>query len=832
MLQPRKTASHVHAARSRADRGVSTVGASWFVLLLLLTLFCFAWYIDSSMRMQDDSRERLRQDQQLAARKDRTEYEKAKLKALSQIIGVTSALPTLPGAADDGGGSNASRVKDLKTFAADVAKYAQPIFDRGAPSSKHKPDFYLKRVLDEDGMVPPKTPVLGVTYDEEAYRAASDRKTAGLAVMTELRKLFSTPFGGETSDAKNATDGEMAIKFRDLRAQWETLYDAVARNVNGDDAIAEQKAIDATRTVGAGDAWAPTISLLEIVQQISIKYADLQLDTERLRAAWEIAQGGVEAPENAAWNDLRRAARVLQTGDKAGWDQVLAEARRVEREALKTALGAAYGAAGVGDEQVDAFVAARRAQQPAELVLSMLDAKAPEAASDVTPKPFAPLGDDESRALEAARRDRDERDAEMRRVESQLGWTEGKERIGRKLDLHVDRLAQIERYGRLSSFFTEKLGSEETYSYSTEGYRSYLTERANALKSGLQRVLEGLRSEASAFDERYAATFAANAGLPADLYTDPNERKTASVGGEAKDTAEAYALPFGAARGASDLDTVVKTGIGDLSKVVELAKAETAALDAKRSGEIEPATQKTEKSVRDRGQRLGGLLVSDSIETVFPDVAKGQVLQAPPSPVSSVRVVDGATQSAVAFIDLDAGDNLRPGVSFFVVEPLPLGAKRVKAVAVVDRIGAEGEPSRVQLAYMPGIDPLTHAVVRGDLIENAVFNANYRRNVVIVAPDGESYSALAVQDILGKLNFSFQDAIDENTDMVILTGSRRDSLRAMAPTEEGEGGDEKPWFQENPLFQEAERRGLNVFFFEDDVRVRVPSVPRLSGGAR
>ncbi|MBK9383352.1 MAG: hypothetical protein IPN34_00805 [Planctomycetes bacterium] len=826
MLQPRKTASPSHA-----ERGVSTVGASWFVLLLLLTLFCFAWYLDSTMRLQEDSRERLRQDQQLAARKDRTEYRKAQLKALSQVIGARSALPTLPGAPDEGG-TTATRVKDLKAFAEDLAKYAQPIFDRGTPSSKHKPDFYLKRLFDEDGMIPPKSPVLGVSYDEEAYRAASDKKTAGLAVMTELRKLFSTPFGGETSDAKNATDGELAIKFRDLRAQWATLYDAVARNVTGDDAVSEQKAIDATRSAGAGDAWAPTISLIEIMQQISLKYADLQLDTERLRAAWEVAHGGVEAPADAAWNDLRRAARVLQTGDKAGWDQKLAEARQAEREALKTALGAAYGAAGVGDEQVDAFVAARLAMQPAELVLSMLDGKAPEAGAEVTPKPFAPLSDAESQALEAARRDFAERDSEMKRVEGQLGWSDGKPRLGRRLDLHVDRLAQIERYGRVASFFTEKRGESETYAFSTEGYRVYLGERANALKSGFQRVLEDLRREAVAFDERYATTFAANAGLPEDLYTDPNERKTASVGGEAKDTAEAYALPFGAARGSADLDAVVKTGIGDLTKVVELAKAETAALDTKRTGEIEPATQKTEKSVRDRGQRLAGLLVSDAIETVFPDVAKGQVLQAPAGPVASVRVSGSGSLSAVAFIDLDAGDNLRPGMTFFVVEPLPLGAKRVKAVAVVDRIGAEGEPSRVQLAYLPGIDPLTHAVVRGDVLENSVFNSTYRRNVMIVAPEGESYSALAVQDVIGKLNFTFQDAIDENTDMVILTGSRRDSLRAMAPSEEGEASDEKPWFQENPLFQEAERRGLNVFFFEDDVRVRVPSVPRLTGGAR
>lgn len=838
MPQPRKTASlpstspwriGVRAARP-SERGVSSVGAVWFVLLLLLTLLCFLWYLDSSAQIEEDSRERARLDQQLLARKDRTEYRKAQLKALTHVIGPRSAVPTLPGAPEEGGLS-VTRVKDLKTFAEDVAKFAQAIFDRGTESSKHKPDFYLKRFLDEDGMVPPASPALGMTYDEEGYRSASDKKTAGLAVMTELRKLFATPFGGETSDAKNAADGEMAIKFRDLRAQWASLYEAVARNVSGDDALSEQRAIDSARTVGAGDAWAPTISLLEIVQQIALKYEDLKLDTERLRATWEIAHGGVEAPADAAWNDLRRAARVLQVGDKAGWDQKLAAARGAEREALKTALGAAYGAAGVGDDLVDAFVAARMAMQSAELTVSMLGGQAPEAGEGVTARAFEPLSDSERSALDAARRDLTERGAELRRVESQLGWSEGKEPIGGRLDLHVDRLAQIERYGKLAALFTQKRGDDETFDYSTEGYRAFLTERANALKRGLQGSLEDLRREAVAFDERYAGTFAARAGLPSDLYTDPNERAVASVGGEAKDTAEAYALPFGAQRGPAELGEVLKKGIGDLTKVVELAKAETAALEQKRTSEIVPATQKTEKSVRDRGQRLGGLLVSDSIDTVFPDVAKGQILQAPAGPVESVRVSQPSGAS-VAFIDLDAGDNLRSGLSFFVVEPLPRGAKRVKAVAVVDRVGAPGEPSRVQLTYLPGIDPLTHAVVRGDLLENSVFNANYRRNAVIVAPEGESYSALAVQDILGKQNFAFQEAVDENTDLVILTGSRRDSLRAMAPTEDGEGGDEKPWFQDNELFQEAERRGLNIFFFEDDVRVRVPSVPRTNGGAR
>ena len=36
----------------------------------------------------------------------------------------------------------------------------------------------------------------------------------------------------------------------------------------------------------------------------------------------------------------------------------------------------------------------------------------------------------------------------------------------------------------------------------------------------------------------------------------------------------------------------------------------------------------------------------------------------------------------------------------------------------------------------------------GDVLENPIFNSRYRRNAVVVAPEGESYSAVSIQDVL------------------------------------------------------------------------------------
>ncbi|MCB9882556.1 MAG: hypothetical protein H6834_12270 [Planctomycetes bacterium] len=758
--------NHSQAHGVTRQRGASEVGAVWFCLILGITLVCLGAYLHFEARIAELRAARANGTEALKARLDYTELRRAQHVPLMALTGRSADVQVA------GVDLRVVRPRHVKEFAQEVESSSRGLLDAPSQMNAFKSDFYLKRLYDKNrGIVPAIDGIEGVSVEG----------ASGEDAMNELRKGLVHPFGRATTSVRSDADGGVQVDFSAVKEQWTNFYDDYP---SGEDLDAE---VDAIFPAVALSQDKPNLGLVTILQGMALGYRHLDDATEQLKA---VAEAGRAKGSDARWNSLENVAKATLTGTASGLPSKLQTARTDIEKALAQALGSFYDASGsaAGDEVVQRFVDLRRSAAGPQAVVAL------EEAGGAPGEELVDAADAKSE-LERV-------DGEMRTLEGELGWTDGKRRIGVLLDDYVAQLDLVDSLERIGTFYP----NEEA---SVEGFRAATQSAAERVRDGVQGVLAQTRVRANDYKDTAEAYAQTRGAIPGISDTFGRTIKSEPESSQAKDIADALKLVYDETTDpVPPVDDVISVGPGDITNVVALIEDLKRRQDTERTDEVEPAIDGTIKKLRRDGRRLGDLLVSNRF---FIDIARGSIVGDP--------TTFGQSEMR-AIIDLSTKNNIAAGMRFGVYEPKQGGARHYKAVAVVLEVGPI--TSRVALRYLPGVDPVTDPVTKGDWLSNPVYNPVYRRNAVVIAPPGSEYLVRDVAERLTPNHFQVQEEVTENSDMVVLVGRREDLFPKGAVEDLGDEVDLAPWFQEHPAFIAAQQRGLSVFFFDNDIEPLIP----------
>ena len=772
-----------------AARGYSEVSAVWFCFVLFLVLIGFGAYMHFESRIVELRDKKRVENVQIESRNYVTELRRAQHKPLIELVNrkATVTMANLD--------MEVVRVSQMKEFGEALTKQVEGMLGSTSNLNQYKGGFPGKRVHDDDEGSSPEINLQGVET------SASD---SGDVVLSTLRSEGLMHLYGRGSAARGKNDGALALTTDEVKREWEDKF--ASRAVGADAPEGE---------IGAvldNPVSAPTITYGQILGHYLDAYRHLRSSVERLRA---VAASQRDTGSGTGWNNPENAARATVTGNAGNWSSELDAARQAATTALAAALGKVYDAAGGPADSaiVNEYVEARQAMLAAESLVKMFQTL------DENGEMVDRSAGDAQDALSSAKDELSTLQRDLDAVKARLGHTDDaspEEAIRRQeawhnVDRQVDVLMAVDSSERILNTFTSKGASHNEY-------RGNVKTALESVRDNFESALTQARRAATDYDT-YSKEYANKKGMDSAKYTDPHGREIHQGAGGARgqDIAETLKLVYGDSDEVASLEDVLKQGIGDLEMVTELITALKDDLEKETNETLQPAIDMSRKAVRRDGQNLSNLLVTNRF---FFDIPRGQIVGDPTNPAPSARTRRPIAM-AVAYIDLGSDHNLKEGVRFGVYEPLMGGARDYKAVARVVQV--DENMSRVTLQYLPGVDPVTKPVVKGDRLSNALFNPSYERNAVVLAPEGQSFLASDIGSELVPHHFKVQTKLDEDTDMIILTGSRSDSLAALSSDEDADD-ESGPWFKDNEDFQEAKRRGLRVFFFEDQIRPLIPNV--------